>query len=274
MLLTYANLATLPANGARILAVETMSGKSHWNFMSGVLRPLVDSGHTVTAFTPFPDGDRENYTEVDISGDMSRFQDKDLKGVIVNWSDPIRTIDFIASLSKKKCDIMYANNRMIEVMRQNGNSHFDLVIIEPIMSECVSYLATLLDVPMIYAIPLSITSLMERYNTGHFPNPVIDSHVMSAYGMPTTFVQRLANAALIVYGLVSTEFTASRVKCTNPRPYDLVPLYKPSLVFVNGHPVMTAPSPGVASVVNVGGIHLTVAKSLPKVRNVNNIVYR
>lgn len=51
-------------NTARILAIETFAGKSHWNFMSAVLRAMTDNGHNVTVFTPFVDGNRENYTEI------------------------------------------------------------------------------------------------------------------------------------------------------------------------------------------------------------------
>lgn len=49
--MTYASNDTL-----QILAIENVAGKSHWNFMSAVLRSLTDVGHNVTVFTPFPDG--------------------------------------------------------------------------------------------------------------------------------------------------------------------------------------------------------------------------
>jgi len=47
-----------PGNTARILAIETFVEKSHWNFMSTVLRALTDNGHNVTVFTLFLDGNR------------------------------------------------------------------------------------------------------------------------------------------------------------------------------------------------------------------------
>jgi glucuronosyltransferase len=58
-LITYGSVDAL-----EILAIETASGKSHWNFMSAILRSLSENGHNVTAFTPFSDGNRVNYTEV------------------------------------------------------------------------------------------------------------------------------------------------------------------------------------------------------------------
>lgn len=49
---------------ARILSVETVGGKSHWNFMSSIIRALVDNKLNVTVNTPFTDENRQNYTEV------------------------------------------------------------------------------------------------------------------------------------------------------------------------------------------------------------------
>lgn len=69
VLFAYTSLWTLqqPAECVRILAVETIGGKSHWNFMSAVLGSLADNGHNVNVFTLFLDGNRANYTEVNIS---------------------------------------------------------------------------------------------------------------------------------------------------------------------------------------------------------------
>lgn len=65
--IAFSGLCVSPVENARILAVETIGGKSHWNFMSAVLLSLTDAGHGVTVFTPFLDGQRVNYTEVDTS---------------------------------------------------------------------------------------------------------------------------------------------------------------------------------------------------------------
>ncbi|CAI6344988.1 unnamed protein product [Macrosiphum euphorbiae] len=55
---------------ALILAVQPNPGRSYWNMMRAVLRALTDRGQAVTVFTPFVDGDRHGYTEVDVSGQM------------------------------------------------------------------------------------------------------------------------------------------------------------------------------------------------------------
>lgn len=57
-----------PGWAANIQAVETVPGYSHWNFMSVVLRVLMDRGHRVVAFTPYLSRRTPgNDTEVDTS---------------------------------------------------------------------------------------------------------------------------------------------------------------------------------------------------------------
>ncbi|CAI6348056.1 unnamed protein product [Macrosiphum euphorbiae] len=90
-------LPTIPVGeAARILEVETTAGKSHWNFMSSVLRSLTDAGNTVTVFTPFPDGDRANYTEVDTSGDYPLKLDMDVMQTIREYGDPFVLMNILS----------------------------------------------------------------------------------------------------------------------------------------------------------------------------------
>lgn len=78
---------TTVADGARILAVETMASKSHRNFVSGTIRALVGRGHHVTAFTSYPDGGCSdatafcNCTEADTSGALPKKHQFDLNDV-------------------------------------------------------------------------------------------------------------------------------------------------------------------------------------------------
>lgn len=62
-----------PVDAANILAVQSIAGKIHWKVMRTVLRALTDRGHTVTVFTPFADGNRPGYTEVDVSEEAVMF---------------------------------------------------------------------------------------------------------------------------------------------------------------------------------------------------------
>ncbi|XP_022181664.1 UDP-glucuronosyltransferase 2B2-like isoform X2 [Myzus persicae] len=209
-----------PASSARILAVETVGGKSHWNFMSGILRALVNDGHSVTVFTPFADGNRENYTEVDTTSEGAlQFMDKDLEQM----------------MSRK------------------------LTVID-----CVSYIATKLNLPLIYVTPLPANAFMDRTITGHVSNPSTVTEVFSMYAIPKTFIQRLTNISLIVYLKIVKQYKELILKYTDPKQYDLIEPISPSLIFANRHFITDVASPTPTNVIDIGGIHLKTAQKLPE----------
>ncbi|KAE9527249.1 hypothetical protein AGLY_012947 [Aphis glycines] len=258
------------ANAANILAVETMGGISHWNFMSGVLRALVDNGHAVTAFTPFPSPDghrpRDNYTEVDMSREMLTAVNHRLADVRQKWKNPFGRVYGWVRLSRNACDKIYGHPATEDVLRRHrdGRHRFDAVIVEPFLSDCASYLAGRLSVPLVYVTPLPAVGLMARWHTGHAANPAVESSLVAGHGIPRTFAQRLSNAALSAYCTVAMVLANAALRYVEPREYDKVPPVTPSLVFVNSHYVSEPPKPVAPSVVNVGGIHLKPPNGLPE----------
>jgi len=253
-----------PVEGARILAVETVGGKSHWNFMSAILRALVDNGHNVTVFTPFADGNRENYTEVSTSTESTKFLDGELEELMDQYGDPIKIMRQVSEMSRTLCDIVYQNTKMIEVLA-NTRSDFDVVLIEPLFSECVSYAAVKLNLPLIYVLPIPTMGIMERAFTGHMSNPGVVANNMASFGFPKTFVQRTANIAISIYATIINKIKERILMYKEPREYDLHAPIPPSLVFVNRHFTVEPASSIPSNVVEIGGIHLKPAKKLPKV---------
>ncbi|XP_060834135.1 UDP-glucosyltransferase 2-like [Rhopalosiphum padi] len=259
------------SDAANILAVETMAGMSHWNFMSGVLRALVDNGHAVTAFTPFPapsDGRRShvNYTEVDMSRELLPSVNNRLTDVQQMWSTPVGQVYKWLRLSRNACNKIYGHPAMKEALRRHldGHARFDAVVVEPFLSDCVSYAAGRLRVPLVYVTPLPAIGLMERAHTGHASNPAVASHLVADHGIPRTFAQRLSNAALSAYCAVAVICANAALRYVEPREYDAVPPVTPSLMFVNGHYVSEPSNPVAQSVVHVGGIHLKPPEKLPE----------
>jgi len=249
-----------------------MSGVSHWNFVSGVLQALVDNGHLVTAFTPFPTMDghrpRDNYTEVDMSREMLIALNGQVTDVVQKWSMSFGNVVSWVQLSRNACDKIYGHPAMQDLLRPDRDGRgppFDVVIIEPFLSDCVSYVAARLGVPLIYATALPAIGLMERVHTGHAANPATVSNLVADHGVPKTFVQRLSNSALYAYSNVAMAYADSALRWTEPRQYDTVSPVTPSLVFVNGHYVSEPPNPVLPSVIHVGGIHLKPPKALPAV---------
>uniref|UniRef100_A0A2H8TD97 UDP-glucuronosyltransferase 2C1 n=1 Tax=Melanaphis sacchari TaxID=742174 RepID=A0A2H8TD97_9HEMI len=258
------------SSAARILAVETMGGMSHWNFMSGVLRALVDNGHAVTAFTPFPAPDghrlRDNYTEVDLSQKLRVSVNDRLEVVQQKWGTPVGNVYGWVQYSRYKCDQIYSHPAMVDVLRRHrdGHAQFDVVVVEPLLSDCVSYVAGRLRVPLVYVMPFPVVGLMDRAHTGHADNPAVTAQIVADHGMPRTFAQRVSNAAHSAYCGLTMAYANAALRYVEPREYDTVPPVTPSLVFVNGHYVSEPPNAVPQSVVHVGGIHLKPPGSLPE----------
>ncbi|KAL5242909.1 hypothetical protein ACI65C_010319, partial [Semiaphis heraclei] len=258
-------------DAARILAVESMAGVSHWNFMSGVLRALVDNGHTITAFTPFPnaDGDlpNDNYTEVDLSREFLVALNNPMADIVKKWRTPVGQALEWARRSRFVCDKVYGHPAMKDILQshhRDGRPPFDIVIVEPFLSDCVSYVASQLGVPLIFSTALPAIGLMERLHTGHAPNPATASHLVASHGVPKTFVQRLSNSALFAYSSIAVEYAERVLRYTEPKEYDTAPPITTSLMFVNGHYVSEHPNPVLPSTILVGGIHLRPPKKLPE----------
>lgn len=259
---------------ANILAVGTVPGRSHWNFMSAVLRALTDRGHTVVAFTSYPSaasdrGGGGNYTEVDTSSVLARHTGERAATLLDDYSRLSYIVPSVVRWSRQFCDAVY-DMEQIRALMVNGSetaARFDLLVTEPLGSECVSHLAAAVGLPMVYVVPTPMITYMQPSIVGHSANPAYVPHLL--YGSALrAFRHRLANTAVYAYGRLArwyAERTAGR------RPYDSSEPAKPSVVFVNSHhvtePTMLLPS----NVLHVGGIHLDKPAPLPPVSSYHSI---
>jgi len=267
------DLRMIPTGEAsRILAIETIAGKSHWYFMRSLLRSLTDAGHTVTVFTPFPDGDRVNYTEVDTSLDYPMKLDMDLLKTIREFQNPLMFLNGMAEGVRFYCDVMYGNQKLADMMASEARDQYDLLLIEPLGFDCISYLADSLGLPIIYSIPSPMITFAERLFTGHVSNPACVSNMFANHAVPGTFVQRFTNTALLTYSMAKTKYDQLVTSLfTDPKPYDLAPPVNPSIIFQNSHYVTESSRPVTPNVIYVGGIHLKPAKTIPKVRVIDKL---
>lgn len=212
VIFTFFGSCILPVENARILAISIIGSKSHWNFMSGVLRALTDEGHSVTFFTPFPIGNRENCTEVDMSGKFEKILDVDVEEMVKLYGDPIATLNTMVGMSREFCDTVYANHKLKEILKTGPQSEFDLVLIKPFESTCVTYAAIKLKLPMIYVETLPFACFLQRATSGHSSNPAVVSHYFANHAIPKTFVQRFTNTFLWLYGSVIMKYQELLIK--------------------------------------------------------------
>lgn len=284
---TFVSSRILPVETARILAVESIAGKSHWNYVSSILRVLSNNGHQVTVFTPFPEGERANYTEVDTSIDFGPgFILKDLIVTMDFMGSPMTMIKTIRTKRTFMCDKVYSNMQLNKIMEDNENTKFDILIIEHLGYDCDLYLAKKLKLPFIYLISSPMLTFAERSIFGDIPNPATISYLFSDHAIPKTFVQRFLNTAMLAYSTVLLSYDKWIRNYTTNRKYDLgTSTIRPSLTFVNSHFISEASRPFPQNVIQVGGIHLKPPGSIPNVsktkhtltharNNYNNCGYR
>lgn len=258
-----------PADAARVLAVETVAAKSHWNFMRGVLHALADHGHLVKVYTPFPDPGRPatvGYTEVDTSAEFQG-DDTDPTTTAVNmdasvvlplFARPSFMVPFIANASRYVCDIM-------NLLLQREVGAYDLFVTEPFSSECMSHTARRLGVPLVYVVPAPLLPWIETAAFGHYGNPAVVPHLFASHAVPINFYQRLQSVAMYLHTVYLNYRYTATAAATEQRPYDLAPPVKPDLVFVNTHYVTEPARPVPVNRVDIGGIHLTAPQPLPAV---------
>lgn len=273
MLLSYVCVVSIllarvtPIGSMRILAIETIAGKSHWNFFSSILRVLSDNGHHVTVFTPLPDGDAANYTEFDTSNILTLIRELDASYVFETRSKLSNLVPLIMNTTRYNCQLVHGDNRMKNILNYSNSSGYDMVIEEIAGSECSSYVAARLNIPLIYVIPSPMILFIEYDLFGHVSNPATVPNHLTKLAVPKTFFQRFESLVSLVYTTILLRYKEWTMVKNNPQPFDSVDPIKPSLVFTNTHYITEAARPFSPNHIQIGGIHLKVRplKGIPKV---------
>lgn len=228
--------------------------------MSSVARSLVEGGHDLTILSPFTDMDgcEENCTLIDTSEEFSsvNFVGMDLATVLSKYSAATWSITQYVTNSRMRCNSMYENNVFRKILTTGNGSGYDVLLIEPTVSECASKFATILRVPVIYVNPSTSVTFTEPLFFGLMPNPAVVSHLISRHAFPRTFAQRFMNVIQSLYTTILRAQYERMIKKFELRSYDSINVTKPLLVFVNSHYITDRSRPLPPNCVPIGGIHL------------------
>lgn len=248
--------------GAQIFAFVPIYGQSHWNVMDAVLQTLVSAGHNVTVITPFIKKEKiENYTQIDSSFYMTRSASAPFKSIA--GSDGL---EYLIKTHLTACQAIYKRKDFWTVLE---SKKYDLFVTQLLGSGCDSYIAYKLQVPMIAV----TTSAMPTWLNGEFGNPLITSYTSTlnvALASPKIFWDRFLNTYDYLRS-ISKSWWYNREATVIGRNYfgkDVPDSYtlmeKISLVFINSHFSFHLPRPWVPNLIEIGGIHVTDPKPLPK----------
>ncbi|KAE9528127.1 hypothetical protein AGLY_012549 [Aphis glycines] len=227
--------------GAQIFAFVPIYGQSHWNVMDAVLQTLVSAGHNVTVITPFIKKEKiENYTQIDSSFYMTRSASAPFKRVA--GSDGIQ---YLMKTHLTACEAIYKRKDFWTVLE---SKKYDLFVTQLLGSGCDSL-------------------------NGEFGNPLITSYTSTlnvALASPKIFWDRFLNTYDYLHS-ISKSWWYNREATVIGRNYfgkDVPDSYtlmeKISLVFINSHFSFNLPRPWVPNLIEIGGIHVTDPKPLPK----------
>lgn len=172
------------------------------------------------------------------------------------------------SFERDLCDKFYAMPEVRDLMQLGPSSGYDLVLVEPFYSSCLSHLAHTMNVPEIYAVPSPLVTPTEPLYFGTEANPLVVANILynAGGGSPKTMAQRVQNVALYLYIKFVPWLTDTRMRFFDPKPYDKPTVrHRPAAVFVNTRFITEPPRDFPPNMVQIGGIHLKPPRTVPHV---------
>lgn len=266
-----------------ILAVFLLPGRSLFVPFKPLLQKMALKGHNITVINPF--GNQEdipNYTVIkfdgSIIGDEIQMIVGDLNILVKN---KVKTQYFIQSilkhLSNKLCQILFDNHMVQDLY--NSNVTFDVVILNLFHTDCTYELARRFKSAIIgFHASQMLSWIPDRF--GLTSNPAITDNSYVPFNMKMTFYERVWNA-LITWG-----FMFYYHKAMYPTDKRIIEkyfgsvesaaldnsVYSTSLYLSNTHFSVNLPRLTLPNIIEIGGIHITNPKKLPKVSNSINIL--
>nr|QIK00367.1 UDP-glycosyltransferase [Xylotrechus quadripes] len=255
-----------------ILGVFPHLGKSHFDVFLPLMKTLAQKGHNVTVISHFPLSQTiPNYKDIDLGGRSMAFVDS----VNLQEEDPnsklnkVNNVWMLSYSGNLSCEVGLSSQNLQTFLKTEQN--FDLMIIEFFNTDCFLSLAHKVKAPII---GLSSCTLMP-WNSQRFANPTHTAYIPNNnmdYTDHMSFFERLENTVVTLYHELFYEYVVIRRDEGIVRKYMGKEashklgqfIHNCSLLLVNSHFTLNLPRPLVPNVVEVGGIHIGGASSLPK----------
>ncbi len=256
---------------SEILGIFPMPVNSHLIVFDTLMMELARRGHSVTIYRPFPKNRSiPGYWEVDLtncfSADVSPFLNE-----TIEYVSPVASMKMIMKLNPSYQQIQ--NCRPI-VNLLNSSHKYDLLITESFNNDFYLFFGHKLKIPVI-AFRANIPQPWMMEWTGLPLNPSYIPFLMASYHPKMKFVERLMNSLLYLYSILEYKFSSDNVydgmasKFFGPSIPSLSEIRKnTSMLFLYANMIVNFPIPSVPNVLQVGGLHIKKADSLPEVCNI------
>ncbi|KAL3270163.1 hypothetical protein HHI36_009220 [Cryptolaemus montrouzieri] len=255
------------ADGAKVLGIFPVPGRSHYLSGSTLMKILAEKGHDVTIVSPFSEKTPpKNYHEVLLSGLAEDFKKKAPNMFDVNLNPFVGPVVF-GFILRSMVESVFNHTAFKKLME--SEQKFDVVIIEEFDLPAMKYVAQRFKAPLIMYNALDANEWVNQYQ-GNPDSPAYLPSTFLPYPSHMTFFQRLFNSLLYVHNyLVRNLLTLPLQNRLLHQFYPDAPhlnefVYNTSIVLLNADPSVHEPMPKVPSLINVGGFHIKKPKPLPK----------
>ncbi|KAK3929059.1 UDP-glycosyltransferase UGT5 [Frankliniella fusca] len=258
------------AEGARILAVFAMKGKSHTMVNEPLVRALAARGHAVDVFGHYvpEDANKTNVTYHALTKSGSLAPGLDIARFESIWLKPIVSPVRLLQMGQDDCAALFSDPAIRDLIQSNRT--YDLFITELFNTDCYLGFGHRFQVPVV---ALS-TSPILPWGNARFGNPDNPAHIPCMHSGWTDVMslpERLVNAAIVYVSVLSQRlvYEARDQRWVDqafgpgtPAVRDLA--RDTSLLLTNTFHALSLPRPLATNVVEVGGIHITAPQPLPK----------
>ena len=234
-----------------------------------LIKGLVARGHQVVVVSHFPQRNPiANYTDISLVG-SAKIAVEDTPLDNVGTGNVMFSIGMLSGMAIETCEKTLAFHSVQKLLK--SDEKFDLIITELFNTDCMLGFIHKFKVPFIAI----ATSVLMPWGRTRFANPDNPSYIPNhflPYSDRMTFKERFLNFlyqeglqwAYHFYMDMPTQKIARKYFGESLPP--LADIAKnTSLLLINSHFSINQPRPFVSNVIEVGGIHLTPPKDLPKV---------
>lgn len=265
-----------------ILAIFNFPARSHYGSFAKLFEGLVDRGHNLTVISHFPrKTPLQKYHDVPLENIESFIKNSasflSLEQVTFDRSFLYKSTKLVEFAGKKACELTLQSRSFQHFLRQKN--HFDLILFEDFVAECLWPLVQKYNVPTISLLP----SVLTPWNPGKYGNPsqlAYCPHFHLPYNNKMNFFQRVENVLLSVYTNLIYKYSLTPGQIEIAKKYISVDesafenrFYNASLALINTHFTLNLPRPYVQNIIEVGGIHIDKPKAVPNVSSYLSTYY-
>lgn len=254
------------ANGANILGVFPIPGKSHYMAGATFMKILAEAGHNVTVISPFGEKNPpKNYRDVIVESMFSRGPQMNMFDM--ENSNPLISAIFMTTMSTLLHPVM-GSKGFQDFLAED--QHFDIVLVEQFFTnDYFKFLAWKYNAHLVLLSALDASSWTNPFVANPSP-PSYIPELPTSYTTEMSFFQRVTNFIITIINEMSLYyFVLPKSDAIVHEYYPEAPslstiAFNNSLVFLNGDPSVGFPLPKVPNMVDVGGYHINPPKELPK----------